>query len=119
MKLASTDSIWGDGVHSNVPGSSGSVPENVGSLFAFVVTGIIVIAGIILLFYLLWGALQWITSGGEKENLTNARGKIMNALVGMFLVVVVLAVWAYIMGDFGIVTIDGKNVTFNIPRFGD
>ena len=33
----------------------------------------IIVAGMFLLLYLLWGAYDWITSSGEKEKITNRR----------------------------------------------
>ena len=34
-------------------------------------------------FFLLWGAVQWIFSGGDKEGLEKARKKITNSLIGL------------------------------------
>ncbi|MBI3385038.1 hypothetical protein HY030_02495, partial [Candidatus Gottesmanbacteria bacterium] len=38
----------------------------------------IILAAIGTLIYLLWGAFEWITSGGDKTNLENARNKIVH-----------------------------------------
>lgn len=43
-------------------------------------------------FYLLIGAVQWITTGGEKEGLEKARKKITQALIGLAIVFSVYAV---------------------------
>ena len=56
-----------------------------------------VIATIVVLFFLILGAFQWITSGGDKEKINKARGTIVNALIGLallalaFLIVNVIA----------------------------
>lgn len=34
-------------------------------------------------FFLLWGGVQWILSGGDKEGIEKARKKIVNAIVGL------------------------------------
>lgn len=34
-------------------------------------------------FFLLWGAIQWISSGGDKDGLEKAKKKITTALVGL------------------------------------
>jgi len=52
-----------------------------------------VIAGVIFLFMLIIGSIQWISSGGDKQALEDARGKISNALIG---VVILFALYAII-----------------------
>ncbi len=47
------------------------------------ITVLFILGGILVIFFLLWGAIDWITSGGDKEKLTNARRKITHALVGL------------------------------------
>lgn len=44
---------------------------------------IMVLGGLAVLGLLVWGALEWITSGGDKEKLTSARERIINALIGL------------------------------------
>jgi hypothetical protein len=41
---------------------------------------------------MLWGALSWVTSGGEKDGVEKARDKIVAAIVGMIMIVVALAI---------------------------
>jgi len=35
---------------------------------------------------LVWGGIQWVTSGGDKENTQKARDRITHALVGVALI---------------------------------
>ncbi len=49
------------------------------SVFTIVFT----IAAIAVLAMLIWGAVSWITSGGDKDAIAGARKRIMNALIGM------------------------------------
>jgi hypothetical protein len=79
-------------------GSVSYAPVNVGFsvpsfdvVLTFIIRLFFVVAGLIALFYLLMGALAWITSGGNKENVDKAREKIQAALIGVILVFVVLA----------------------------
>lgn len=53
----------------------------------------ILIAALALLLFMLWGALDWITSGGEKEKVSKAQNKITNAVIGMLLVIVMLVIY--------------------------
>lgn len=65
------------------------------------------IALILVLVMLVWGAVDWILSGGEKDAVGKARGKILNALIGL----AVLAVaWA-------IFVLAGRFLGFNILQF--
>ncbi len=50
------------------------------------------IAALVALYYLLSGAFQWISSGGDKEAIESARGKIQSAVIGLVLIVAVLSV---------------------------
>lgn len=61
-------------------------------LLTFLIRFFFVIAGIAALIMMLWGALAWVTSGGEKEGVEKARDKIVAAIVGIILIVVALAV---------------------------
>lgn len=61
-------------------------------ILTFAIRGFFIVAGLLALFYLLLGALAWITSGGNKENVDKARDKITNALIGVILIAVVLAI---------------------------
>lgn len=47
----------------------------------------IVVSGLVLLalFYLLYGAVMWITSQGDKQKIESARHTIMYAIVGLLL----------------------------------
>ena len=45
-----------------------------------------ILAVIITFVYLVWGGIQWITSGGDKTKYEEARNKITAALVGLALI---------------------------------
>ena len=60
-------------------------------VLTFAIKGFFVIAGITALFFLLLGALAWVTSSGSKEAVDKARDKIQAAVVGVILIVVVLS----------------------------
>lgn len=50
------------------------------------------IASIVLIFMLVWGAFDWLTSGGDKEKLQGAQRKILNAIIGIILFAIAFAV---------------------------
>ena len=60
---------------------------------------IYIVAGIVFVFWILWGAFQWITSGGEKEAVAAARSRIVNAIICIILFAVAFAI-IQIVGTF-------------------
>jgi uncharacterized membrane protein len=42
-----------------------------------------IIAVILVFFYLIWGGIEWITSGGDKGKTESARNKITSAVIGL------------------------------------
>lgn len=63
-----------------------------------------IVAAVLVLFFLIFGAFKWITSGGDKDAVAGARKTIVNALIG--LAILALAVV--------IVTVVGRVLNINI-----
>ncbi|EKD90856.1 MAG: hypothetical protein ACD_30C00076G0005 [uncultured bacterium] len=42
-----------------------------------------IVAAVVVLFFMVLGAFRWITSGGDKDAIANARKTIVNALIGL------------------------------------
>ncbi len=63
------------------------------------ITLIYSIAGVALIFMLIWGAFEWLISGGEKEKIASAQKRITSALIGIALLAIAFAVLALI-GEF-------------------
>lgn len=72
-------------------GTGFSIPTLSGIL-TFAIRMMFIVGGLAALIFLLLGALAWITSGGDKENVSKAQQKITNAIIGVILIAVVLAV---------------------------
>lgn len=59
--------------------------------------------GVIIFFFnLIAGAIQWISSGGEKEAVSQARKRISNALIGIVILFIIFALAALIEYFFNI-----------------
>lgn len=56
------------------------------------ITLIYTISAIVLIFMLLWGAFDWMTSEGNKEKLQAAQNKIISAIIGILLFAVAFAI---------------------------
>jgi len=79
----------------NQPSQGVTAPPN--QVLANAITIIFIVAGLAVLFMLIYGAFQWIMSGGEKEKVEEARKRIMAAIVG----IVILALAFVILGVLG------------------
>lgn len=66
--------------------------DTVGGLVTTVVVVAFYIAGILLFCWLVWGIFQYIFAGGSKEQLANARKRIIFAIVGFVFVLVAFTV---------------------------
>ena len=104
------------------PGSEfvGNDPvQGLGNLIAFFIQIVLFIGGLAALLYLLWGAFDWINSSGEKEKLVKAQNKMMNAVIGLILMVAAFTIFSFVMGTvlggkFGI----GGDFQITLPQIG-
>lgn len=67
------------------------------------------IIGALLFFaYFVWGAIEWIISGGDKQKLESARSRITNALIGLVILFASFAIITLIQNFFhiSILTLD-------------
>jgi len=55
----------------------------VGKVIANSITILLIVAVVITLFGLIWGGIQWISSGGDKAKLGAARARITYSLIGL------------------------------------
>ena len=65
--------------------------ENLGSLLGGAIGLIIIVALIITFFFLIVGGIKWMTSGGDKAKVEEARNQITNAIIGL---AIVAGAWA-------------------------
>jgi len=102
------------------PPGSESFANPVAGLSTVIIVGIrmvLIIGGFMVLFYLLWGALDWITSNGEEEKLKSAREKMTNAIIGIIILVIALGVFLVVTTDIlGIIKRDASGGwQFSLP----
>jgi len=90
--LLASSAFAGDAAVQINTGTLGFAIPTFSDLLTFLVKFFFVIAGLAALFFLLWGALSWVTSGGDKDNVAAARGKIVSALVGVLVIIATLTV---------------------------
>ncbi|OGJ39256.1 MAG: hypothetical protein A3A82_00440 [Candidatus Pacebacteria bacterium RIFCSPLOWO2_01_FULL_47_12] len=78
----------------------GFAPD-MGTLITSVLTFVMLIAALLILMYLIWGGIQWITSGGDKGKTEEARNKITSAVIGLIILAAAWAVFLIILKFLG------------------
>ena len=75
-----------------------------------VISLVFVAAILLVLFFLILGAFNWITSGGDKEKIKSARGTIVHALIGLAILALAFVI-ANVAGQ--ILNVNFNNLSFN------
>lgn len=94
----------GLGPFSGIALSQTEAGKRLGEALSSIVGFLTVVAGIFFLFQFVIGALQWISSGGDKAGISSAQNKITHSLTGFIIVAAAIA----------IITIIGKFLGFDI-----
>jgi hypothetical protein len=77
---------------------------------------VFIIGGLVTLIFLVMGAIQFITSGGDKEKTNEARDKITHAAIGMILLIVLYGLWIVLVSD--VLGIFGPGGAIQLPTLG-
>src|SRR3990167_2172134 len=85
------------------PGSTPYAESIVERIIVNVVGIFFAVGGLGVVVYFVWGAVDWILSGGDKEKVANARKKMTHAIIGLVLLSL----------SFVIINIVGQVVGFN------
>lgn len=77
-----------EGLGIKAPFQEGNTPHAEGlieKILVNVITIFFAVGGIGVVVYFVWGAVDWILSGGDKEKTANARKKMTHAIIGLVL----------------------------------
>ncbi|MDP3941300.1 MAG: pilin [bacterium] len=83
-----------------------NLPNATGTVVSSIVNFIFVIAVILALGFLVYGGIRWITSGGDKGGVENARNTIIAAIIGLIVVFL-----AYFILNLVLQFLTGKGIT--------
>ncbi len=91
-------------------GSAGQIQDQLcklqgsstGDVLRNIIIGVLVIAAVISLFFLIFGGIKWILSGGDKAKVGEARGTIVAALVGLIITFLAYFILNIVLGLFGL-----------------
>ncbi len=120
--MASTSDVFGK-ITPPVSGLGGGTNpgQDLSTLLGRGINLMIIIIGVVALIYMLWGALSWVTSGGDKEKLQKAQSRIRSAVIGIIMAIVVLvifnAIFSLAFPNSGIITPSDGGFKFSIPSF--
>jgi len=105
-----------DKINNSSPTTNAEAMGIFGSVFGKIINVLITLAGIVFIAYLLYGALQWIVSAGDKEKLTKAQLTITHAIIGLVIVFAALTVFGLLAGNIlGIIKIQNGAWVFSFP----
>ena len=86
----------------------GVAANPLGSLFARLWQTLFILGGLAIVVYILWGGIDWLTSGGDSEKAKHARNKITNAIIGLFVLSASYAIILFLEWVFGFNVINVK-----------
>ncbi len=75
----------GFGIQALNPGNANQAEGIVENIVTNVITLFFTVGGLGVVIYFVWGAVDWILSGGDKEKIAGARKKMTNAIIGLVL----------------------------------
>ena len=74
-----------------------TVPADANTMIKNIITLVFVIAAVITFAYLVYGAISWITSGGDKSKVEAARNRITSAVIGLLILAATWAIFLLVM----------------------
>lgn len=97
------------GAENFVAGAEGA---GFGAFLSGTLSAVMVVAALLVLLYLLWGAIEWITSGGDKGKTEKARDRMTQSVIGLIVLASVTAIFMVVQSFLGVnfFNFSGSNV---------
>lgn len=83
--------------------------DKIGPIIGTLLTIILIFAIVIALFFLIYGGIKWVLSGGDKTAVEAARNHIIAAIVGLVIALLSFFILNFVLGLFGLTL---TNITF-------
>ena len=104
--LAQTIDLYGEASSQGLSGTGAIDATNPEVGFGAYVSGIfsviMIVAALLVLLYLIWGAIEWITAGGDSGKLGKARDKIIQSIIGIIVLAATFAIFMVVQSLLGI-----------------
>lgn len=95
-------------------GMGGNASLGFSSWVSSLLSGIMVLAILMVFLYLVWGAIEWITSGGDSSKTSKARDKMTQAVIGLIVLSASTALLMLIQRFLGIRVIEFNSIGLTI-----
>ncbi len=82
----------------------------IGAIITFLVAFIIILAVLAALFFIVLGAFQWITSGGDKAKVDAARNHIIAAIIGLVVIALSFVIINVVITALGLGTLTDLHI---------
>lgn len=92
----------GEGGGTDFSGLCNLDANNIGTVVSGVITVALIGAAIIALFFLIWGGIRWITSGGDKAKVDSARQTIIASIIGLIIALLAFFIITVVLGLFNL-----------------
>ena len=90
--------------------------KDLGTFIAKFMDVVFIVAAISTLFYLLWGGIEFITSGSSQDRIKTSKEKLVQGLTGLAIVASTWALWRIIMYFLGLSGSVGGSFELPIPK---
>lgn len=89
---------------SGLLGAQGGVTheQRLADIIGQLLTATMSIALLLLFLYLVWGAMEWVTSAGDKAKIEAARNKMTQAAIGVIVLASVIAIFIVVQNFIGV-----------------
>lgn len=75
---------------------------NFGDWLTRIFSAVLAISALLVLIYLVWGAVGWITSSGDPANVKKARDRMTQAIIGLLVLAASTAIFMLVQSALGI-----------------
>jgi type IV secretion system pilin len=90
--------------------------KDLGTFIINLMDVIFIVAAISTLFYLLWGGIEFITSGSSQDRIKTSKEKLVQGLTGLAIVALTWTLWRLIMYFLGLSSSPGGSFELPIPK---
>lgn len=97
LALAADSATIGDDLEVEKVPILGGSDTDLMSTVGTIVNTILIIVGVLAVFYLVWGGVMYVTSGGDSEKAAKGRTAITNAIIGIVIIMVSLLLYNYVI----------------------
>lgn len=99
MKIAQTTGSAVDQTGLTAAAQAGGLPTHLGLVVVIgkIISYLLGVMGIIVFILIIISGFQWMTSGGDAQKITAARGRLLNAIIGLAIILAAYSVTWFIL----------------------